>query len=141
MAIINPYLNFQGNTEEAFNFYKSVFGGDFRMLMRFGEVPGMDNTPENVKNMLMHVSLPVGDTTLMGTDAVEGMGDKLQVGNNIHLSFHSDSREQADNVFNKLAAGGNVRLAMGDQFWGDYYGQVVDKFGVSWMISHTPPKK
>ncbi len=140
MAIINPYLNFQGNTEEAFNFYKSVFNGEFAMLMRFNEVPGMDKLPTNEQTMLMHVSLPVGQTTLMGTDAVESMDQKLINGNNIHLSFHADSREQADDVFNKLSAGGTVRLPMSDQFWGDYYGQVADKFGISWMISHTPKK-
>ncbi|MEW6702758.1 MAG: VOC family protein [Bacteroidota bacterium] len=136
MLNVNPYLNFNGKTEEAFNFYKSVFGGEFRMLMRFKDTPEAGNIPADAKNQIMHVALPLGkDNVLMGTDAPESMGFNLTVGNNVHISIHTESREEADKLFNGLSAGGNVEMPMADQFWGDYYGSFADKFGVQWMIS------
>lgn len=140
MAYINPYLNFQGNTEEAFNFYRSVFGGEFSTMMRFGEVPGMEQMPENEKKMFMHISLPIGKNTLMATDALESMNQKLITGNNIHLSVHTDSREEADALYGKLSAGGNPTMPMAEQFWGDYFGMAIDKFGIQWMINYAKPK-
>jgi len=138
MKQINPYLNFSGNTEEAFNFYKSVFGGEFRMLMRFKDTPDAGNIPADVQNQIMHVALPLGnDNVLMGTDAPESMGFSLKVGNNIHIAIHTDSRDEADKLFNGLSAGGNVQMPMADQFWGDYYGAFADKFGINWMISYN----
>lgn len=138
MKVVNPYLNFNGNTEEAFNFYKSVFGGEFRMLMRFKDTPEAGNIPANVQNQIMHVALPLGkDNVLMGTDAPESMGFNLTVGNNVYISIHTESREEADKLFNGLSAGGKVQMPMADMFWGDYYGDFADKFGVHWMISYT----
>lgn len=138
MKKINPYLNFNGNTEEAFNFYKSVFGGEFRMLMRFKDTPDAGNIPADIQNQIMHVALPLGkDNVLMGTDAPESMGFNLKVGNNVHIAIHTDSREEADKLFNGLSAGGNVQMPMADQFWGDYYGAFTDKFGINWMISYN----
>ncbi len=138
MKQINPYLNFNGNTEEAFNFYKSVFGGEFRMLMRFKDTPEADKIPADVRNQIMHVALPLGkDNVLMGTDAPESMGFGLKFGNNVHIAIHTESREEADKLFKGLSAGGNVQMPMTDMFWGDYYGAFTDKFGVQWMISFT----
>lgn len=141
MLNINPYLNFNGNTEEAFNFYKSIFGGEFRMLMRFKDTPEAGNIPADARNQIMHVSLPLGkDNVLMGTDASESMGFGLKVGNNVHIAIHTESREEADNLFKGLSAGGNIQMPMADMFWGDYYGAFTDKFGIQWMISFTNPK-
>ncbi len=140
MKIVNPYLNFNGNTEEAFNFYKSVFGGEFTMLMRYKDVPDQ-NIPEDVKNQIMHVALPLGkNNILMGTDAVESMGFTITSGNNVHISIHTESREEADQLFNGLSAGGNIQMPMADMFWGDYYGSFTDKFGIHWMVSFTSPR-
>ncbi len=136
MLRINPYLNFNGNTEEAFNFYKSVFGGEFRMLMRFKDTPEAGNIPADARNQIMHVALPLGkNNVLMGTDAPESMGFGLKVGNNVHIAIHTESREEADKLFKGLSAGGKVQMPMADMFWGDYYGSFTDKFGVQWMIS------
>lgn len=138
MASLNPYINFKGNTEDAFNFYKSVFGGDFTAVMRFGEMPPMEGappTPEAAKNKIMHISLMVGQSMLMGSDAVEGFGPPIAVGNNYSVSINADSKEQADKYFNGLAAGGNIGMPMSDAFWGSYFGMLTDKFGTNWMIS------
>lgn len=135
MSSLNPYLNFPGNTEEAFNFYKSIFGGQFAMVMRFKDTAEADKVPEAEKDKLMHIALPVGTSVLMGTDALESMGQTVQQGNNHHLSFDADSKEQADKTFIGLSQGGKIIVPMQDQFWGDYFGMVTDKFGIQWMIS------
>jgi PhnB protein len=133
---INPYLNFNGNTEEAFNFYKSVFGGEFVMLQRFKDAPDGDKLPEGTQNKVMHVSLPIGkNNILMGTDACESMGFKLAFGNNTYLCLGPDSREETERVFNALAEGGEVEAPLNDTFWGAYYGSVKDKYGVHWMLN------
>jgi len=139
MAKINPYLNFDGNTEEAFNFYKSVFGGEFMGgIMRMGQAPGMENIAENEKDRVMHVSLPIlGGYMLMGSDIVPSAGHKLTVGNNAYISIHPDSMEEADRIFNKLSAGGEIEMPMENQFWGDYFGSFKDKYGVCWMINYN----
>lgn len=135
MPSINPYLNFPGNTEEAFNFYKSVFGGEFIMLQRFGETP---NVPSNLKDKIMHVSLPIGKgNILMGTDSCEEMGFKLTQGNNFFICLDADSREQADKLFNALAEGGKVEAPLQDMFWGAYWGSLKDKFGIQWMLNYA----
>ncbi len=143
MAKLNTYLNFPGNTEEAFNFYKSVFGGDFSSLVRFKDMPmGDAKLSEADANKIMHIALPVGkDGVLMATDALESMGFKLVQGNNYYIMIQADSKEEADKVFNGLSAGGAVEMAMADQPWGDYYGSFKDKFGVLWMVDYTYPKK
>lgn len=142
MKVINSYLNFAGNTEEAFNFYRSVFGGEFVGLTRFRDTPEGARLNDSEKEKLMHISLPVGKgNTLMGTDALESQGWKLNFGNNITLSIEAESKEEADTLFNGLSEGGKVRMTMADTFWGAYFGMLTDKFGIQWMVSYTYPKE
>jgi PhnB protein len=137
MAKLNPYLNFPGNTEEAFLFYKSVFGGDFAMLQRFKDTPEAGRVPDHEREKIMHVALPIGKgNTLMATDALESMGHKLTAGNNIQLSVETESKEETAKIFNGLSAGGNVMMPLQDTFWGAYFGMFKDKFGIQWMVSH-----
>jgi PhnB protein len=135
---INPYLNFMGNTEEAFNFYKSVFGGEFFMTMRYNDTPESGKVAENEKNMIMHISLPIGGdgTILMGTDTLESMGHTLTPGNNFHLSIDADSKEEADKIYKALSAGGRQTMPMSETFWGAYFGMLIDKFDIRWMVSY-----
>lgn len=142
MTKLNPYLNFAGNTEEAFNFYKSVFGGEFSSLVRFKDMPmeGV-NIPESDQNKIMHISLPIGkDNMLMATESLESLGQKLVQGNNFYISIHPDSKEEADRIFNELSAGGKIEMPIGNQPWGDYYGHFTDKFGINWMVNYSRPK-
>jgi PhnB protein len=142
MTKLNIYLNFAGNTEEAFNFYKSVFGREFSSVVRFKDMPmeGI-NIPEEDENKIMHISLPVGeDNVLMATDSLESLGMELKQGNNVYISVHPDSKEEADRIFNELSAGGTIEMPISDQMWGDYYGSFEDKFGVQWMVIYTYPK-
>ncbi len=137
MAALNPYLNFPGNTEEAFNFYRSVFGGEFTSLQRFKDTPTADRVPEHEKNKIMHVALPIGKgNVLMGTDALESMGHKLTIGNNFHLSISPGTKEEAERLFNELSDGGKVEVPLQDMFWGSYFGMVRDRFGVQWMVNY-----
>ena len=136
MITLNPYLNFNGNTEEAFNFYKSVFGGEFSIIQRFKDTPEADKLPEREQNLIMHVSLPIGSgNILMGTDASESMGHKLVIGNNFYISLNTETEEEANKLFDGLSAGGKIELAMQKTFWGAYFGMFADKFGVQWMIN------
>lgn len=140
MKAVNPYLNFDGQAEEAMNFYKSVFGGAFggNGVMRMSDVPDMPKIPEEEKNRVMHISLPLDNgQVLMASDIMPSMGHKLTVGNNNYISIFADSREEADRLFNALSPGGEIEMPMQDQFWGDYFGSFKDKFGVCWMISHN----
>lgn len=143
MKSINPYLNFPGNTEEAFNFYKKVFGGDFLGgIFRFDGTPGSENLSAEDKHKIMHIALPIGSNNmLMATDALESMGFKVTAGNNIHLQIYADSREEADKLFKGLSEGGKVDMPMADQFWGDYFGALTDKFDLKWMITYAAPKQ
>lgn len=137
MIRTNPYLNFQGNTEEVFNFYKSVFGGEFSMLQRFKDTPGSDKLSNNEKEKIMHVSLPLGNgNLLMGSDALESMGQKLIAGNNFYISISAESKEETDKLFKGLSAGGKVEMPLQDTFWGAYFGMLTDKFGTRWMLSY-----
>ena len=144
MARINAYLTFDGTCEEAFNFYKSVFGGDFPMVGKFGDMPPQEGMPpisDEVKNRIMHMSLPISaETVLMGSDTMPGIHDH-QVGNNISLSINTDSREEADLIFNGLSAGGKVSMPLADTFWGAYFGMWTDKFGINWMVNYDDPAK
>ena len=141
MANFNPYLNFNGNTEEAFNFYKSVFGGEFAMLMRFRDVPGNENLPAEVQNKIMHIALPVGNgNMLMATDSLESMGQKLIVGNNHYFMLGAGSKEEADDLFAKLSVNGKIEIPLQDTFWGAYYSAFTDQFGIQWMIDYEYPK-
>lgn len=137
MKTINPYLNFPGNTEEAFNFYKSVFDVETLTLMRFKDTPEAVKVPDNEKDMVMHAALPVGNTVLMATDTLASMGQKLNPGNNFYLSVSADSNAEADKIFSGLSEGGKVTMPMSKQFWGAYFGMLIDKFGIHWMVSYS----
>ena len=139
MAAVSTYLNFTRNTEEAFNFYRSVFGGEFTgEISRFKDIPSSENMPplpEEDKNLVMHVALPILDGhLLMGTDAPESMGFKVNYGNNVYISLHPDTREETKRLFNALSDGGKIEQELQDMFWGDFYGSCADKFGVQWMF-------
>lgn len=135
--VINPYLNFDGNAEEAFRFYQSVFGGEL-FVQKMGEAPGSENLSAEEKGRAMHVALPVGNGQfLMASDCVPSAGHVLHMGNNNYISVAPDSREEADRLFNGLSAGGQVEMPMADMFWGDYFGSFKDKFGVYWMINYA----
>lgn len=140
MPTVSTYLNFPRSTEEAFNFYRSVFGTEFKgKIMRFADIPPVPGQPpvgEEDKNLVMHVALPIlGDHLLMGTDAPESMGFKVIQGNNVYISLGPDTRAETDRLFNALAEGGKVEMALAEQFWGDYYGSLRDRYGVQWMLN------
>lgn len=145
MATVNPYLIFNGNCEAAFLFYQSVFGGEFPYIGRFGEMPPSDDPncpppPAEEANRIMHVSLPISkETILMGSDSTSQSGDVI-VGTNISVSINTESRAEADKLFNGLSAGGNVMMPMTNTFWGAYFGMFTDKFGISWMVNFDEPK-
>lgn len=141
MVKVSTYLNFNGNTEEAFLFYKSVFGNEFEGngIVRMGDFPPMEGQPplsEEDKKAVMHVELKtIGDHSLMGTDATETMGFTVEFGNNIHINLETDTKAEADKLFAGLSASGKVTMEMQDAFWGDYFGSCIDKFGINWMFT------
>lgn len=142
MARTSTYLNFMGRTEEAFNFYKKVFKTEFvGKLQRMSEAPaapGMPPLSAADKNLVLHVVLPcVGGHLLMGTDAVESMGHKLTLGNNVHINLEPDTLPEAERLFKELSDGGSVEMPFQKMFWGAFYGSFTDKFGVHWMV-HCP---
>ena len=142
MTKYNPYLNFAGNTEEAFNFYKSVVGGEFASVVRFRDMPlpGVSLSKEDA-DKIMHIGLPLGqDQMLMASDVLESLGQKLIQGNNIYISVHPDSKQEADRLFTALSEGAEIEMAIADQPWGDYWGSLKDKFGVLWMINYHEEK-
>jgi PhnB protein len=146
MARTSTYLNFMGNTEEAFTFYKKAFQTEFNgPIHRMGNVPpapGMPALSDAEKNMVMHIELPItGGHVLMGTDMLESMGHKLQLGNNVSINLEPDTRAEADRLFAALSAGGKAEMPLMDMFWGSYFGTLVDKFGVRWMVNCSEPKK
>jgi PhnB protein len=135
MATINPYINFNGNAEEAFEFYKSVFGGEFSRVVRFKDlkVPGFQ-PPENEMNKMMHIALPIGKNILMANDVPARMGRVNENEHRSKISVSAESRAEADKLFTGLSAGGNVEMPMGDSPWGTYFGMFRDKYGIEWMI-------
>ncbi len=141
MARVNTYLNFPRNTEEAFKFYKSVFGGDFggMGIARFGDIPAQEGMPplaENDKNLVMHIELSItGGHVLMGTDAPESLGFHVNSGNNMHISLEPDTRAETKRLFDALSAGGKITMDLQDMFWGAYFGSFTDRFGVQWMVN------
>jgi PhnB protein len=144
MAKTSTYLNFARNTEEAFLFYKSVFGTEFAgPIQRFASVPPQPGQPpmaEADKNLVMHVELPIlGGHRLMGTDAPESMGFSVRFGNNIYINLEPDTRAEADQLFAALSAGGKIEMPLTDMFWGRYFGSCTDKFGVQWMLNVAKP--
>ncbi len=137
MASLNPYLNFPGTSEQAFNFYKSVFGGEFAMLQRYAETPEGDKLSAEDASKIMRIALPIGKkNVLMATDALESMGKTLTEGNNFSLSFSTDSKDEATKLYNELSAGGQKTMHMQDTFRGSYFGMLTDMFGIQWMISY-----
>ncbi|NER15013.1 VOC family protein [Leptobacterium flavescens] len=137
MAAINPYLTFDGTCEEAFLFYRSVFGGEFQFMGRFKEMPSEYPVPDSEAEKIMHVSLPIGkDTVLMGSDSSEAFGQSTVVGNNFSISINTDSEEEATDLFNRLSDGGKVTMPMERTFWDAYFGMFTDKFGIQWMVNY-----
>ncbi|MEX2593846.1 MAG: VOC family protein [Anditalea sp.] len=138
MTTVNVYLTFNGNCEEAFNFYRSVFGGEFSYIGKFGDMPpqeGMASVSETEKDRIMHASLPISkETVLMGSDSSEAQDESTIIGNNFSISINTDSKDEADRLFNELSAGGQETMAMGNTFWGSYFGMLTDKFGINWMV-------
>lgn len=134
---VHPYLNFDGKAEEAFNFYKSVFGGEFvGGVSKMGDAPGTENLSDDEKNRVMHIALRISDELfLMASDIVPSMGHTLIEGNNNYISLHPTSKEEADRLFNGLSAGGTIEMPLEDTFWGAYYGSFKDQFGVYWMVN------
>lgn len=135
--ILNPYLNFDGNAEEAFRFYQSVFGGEL-FIQKMGDAPGTENLSDEERNLAMHVSIPIGDRQfLMASDCIKSQGHVLVKGNSNYISIMPDSREEATRLFNELSADGTIEMPLEDMFWGDYYGSFKDKFGIYWMINYA----
>ncbi len=135
MAIINPYINFNGNAEEAFTFYKSVFGGEFSHVARFKDMASPEfQVPEHEAEKIMHIALPIGPNTLMGNDVPEFMGRTNENENRSKISVNCESREEADRIFNGLSVGGNVEMPIGDSPWGSYFAMFRDKYGIEWMV-------
>lgn len=143
MATVNPYLTFNGNCEEAFTFYKSVFGGEFHQISRFKDMPEMAGmkVPESANEKLMHISLPISkETILMGSDANPMMGS-VSIGQHLSLSISTESKAEADKIFNSLSMDGKITMPLSDTFWGSYFGMLIDKYGFIWMISYENVKE
>lgn len=141
---VNAYLSFNGNCEEAFNFYRSVFGGKFVNFTRFKDAPPMGDKPLSAEqgNKIMHVSLPISkETILMASDTTGAMGPDVIAGTNFCMSISVGTKKNADKLFNGLSAGGKVTMPMHKTFWGAYFGMFTDKFGIPWMINFDEPKK
>lgn len=139
MATINPYLHFMDNSEQAFNFYKSVFGGEFATVMKYGDMPGCDEMQlsDVDKAKIMHIALPIGnETVLMASDSIAASGQTHTAGNNFSISVSVDSRDEADSVFRGLAEGGKETMPLQDTFWGSYFGMLEDRFGINWMVNY-----
>ena len=139
MALINPYINFNGNAEEAFTFYKSVFGGEFSNITRFKDMPNPGFTvSENEANKIMHIALPIGKNVLIANDVPESMGRTNENENRSKISISAESKEEADKLFNGLSAGGQIEAPIGDSPWGSYFGMLRDKYGIEWMVDFDP---
>lgn len=135
MAQINPHINFNGNAEEAFTFYKSVFGGEFAKIMRFKDLSSPEfPVAENEANKIMHIALPIGKNILMANDVPEILGKTNENENRSKISISAESKEEADKLFNGLSAGGQIEFAIGDSPWGSYFGMFRDKYGIEWMV-------
>ncbi len=138
MTTANIYLTFNGNCREVFEFYQKVFGGEFPYVGTFADMPaqeGMPPIPDEFKNRIMHMSLPISkETALMGSDVIPGMGDDMVIGTNFSVSISTDSKEEADRIFAGISEGGQVTMPMDSTFWGDYFGMCTDQFGINWMI-------
>jgi PhnB protein len=139
MAQINPHINFNGNAEEAFTFYKSVFGGEFAIIMRFKDISSPEfPVTEKEANKIMHISLPIGKNVLMANDVPESMGKTNENENRSKISISAESKEEADRLFNGLSAGGQIEVPIGDSPWGSYFGMFRDKYGIEWIVDFDP---
>lgn len=139
MTTINPYLTFNGNAEEAFNFYKSAFGGDFTILQRFKDMPGEQTIAEEDEEKILHISLPIGkENTLMASDFMSSMEQQeaLTIGSNVAISIQAANKADADKLFNRLSADGQVQMPIQDTFWNAYFGMFTDKFGIHWLVNY-----
>ncbi|MEB2777844.1 VOC family protein [Algoriphagus sp. D3-2-R+10] len=142
MALINPYINFNGNAEEAFNFYKSVFGGEFANITRFKDLSIPENPiAEHEADKIMHIALPIGKNVLMGNDVPERMGRVDENENRSKISIGAESKEEAEKLFNGLSAGGSIEVPMDESPWGSYFGMFRDKYGIEWMVDFDPKHK
>ena len=143
MAQINPYIHFNGNAEEAFTFYKSVFGGEFAMIMRFKDMSSPENPlSENEANKIMHIALPIGkNSVLMASDTPEFMGRHNENENRSKISISAESKEEADKIFNGLSADGKIEMPIAESPWGSYFGMFRDKYGIEWMVDFDPKYK
>jgi PhnB protein len=135
MSTVNAYLTFEGHCEKAFNFYRSVFGGEFSYVGRFKEMPSDQPLAAEDQEKIMHMSLPIGSTVLMGSDTAGEWGGGTIVGNNISLSINTESKEEADRLYDGLSKGGKATMPMDKTFWGSYFGMLTDQFGINWMVS------
>jgi PhnB protein len=139
MALINPHINFNGNAEEAFSFYKSVFGGEFSKIMRFKDLSSPEfPVSENEANKIMHIALPIGKSVLIANDVPESVGRTNENENRSKISVSADSREEADKIFNGLSEGGQIEGPIGDSPWGSYFGCFRDKYGIEWIVNFDP---
>jgi PhnB protein len=139
MALINPHINFNGNAEEAFTFYRSVFGGEFAKIIRFKDIPNPGfPIPEKDENKIMHIALPIGSNVLMGNDVPDILGRVNEDENRSKISISAESKEEADKLFNGLSAGGTIEMPIADSFWGSYFGMFRDKYGIEWMVDFDP---
>jgi PhnB protein len=142
MALINPHINFNGNAEEAFNFYKSVFGGEFLKIMRFKDLSSTEfQVSEKEANKIMHIALPIGKNILMGNDVPEVLGRVNENENRSKISISAESKEEADKLFSGLSAGGEIEMPISDSPWGSYFGMFRDKYGIEWMVDFDPNYK
>jgi PhnB protein len=139
MAQINPHINFNGNAEEAFIFYKSIFGGEFTIIMRFKDISSPEfPVTESDANKIMHIALPIGKSILMASDVPESMGQTNENENRSKISISAESKEEADKLFNGLSVGGQIEVPIGDSPWGTYFGMFRDKYGIEWMVDFDP---
>ena len=142
MTRLHTYLNFAGNAEDAFNFYRSVFGSKLSSVVRFKDFP-MEGVsiPEEDQEKIMHIALPIGEgNVLMASDTLRSLGQELMQGNNVYISVHPESKEEADRIFTGLSEGAEIEMPIADQAWGGYYGSLKDKFGVMWMVNYSPTR-
>ncbi|MEX2641169.1 MAG: VOC family protein [Balneolales bacterium] len=138
MKTANPYLYFNGNTEEAFNFYKTVFGVELTQILRFGDIEGNPmNVSDSDRHKIAHIGMPLGNVFLMGTDVIDSMDESLTVGTNFYITLEPESAEEAETVFHGLSEGGTIHIPLKKEFWAEKYGMCTDKFGVQWMVSYT----
>lgn len=141
MATINPYINFNGNAEEAFMFYKSIFGGEFGEIVRFKDIASAEfPVPEHEAHKIMRIVLPIGNNVLIANDVPEVMGRVSENENRSKIAVTAESKEEADRIFNGLSAGGSVEMPMGESPWGTYFAMFRDKYGIEWTVEYTPKK-